>query len=155
MIIGIDPGITGAIAFLNEDLTALEVYDMPVMPMGKHQQVNGAELGNILMPKLDWAGTLNTTCYIEQVGAMPGQGVVSMFNFGMSYGIVIGVVESLRVPAVFIRPNIWKKRCNLIGKPKEAARTLAQLYYPNQDLSLKKHTGRADALMIARFGFLC
>jgi crossover junction endodeoxyribonuclease RuvC len=155
MKIGIDPGITGAIAFLYDDLSPIQVYDTPVMPMGKHQQINGSEVAKILAPKVDFEGTINTTCFIEQVAAMPGQGVVSMFNFCMSYGIVIGVCEALKIPVTFVRPNAWKKRAGLINKPKEAARTLAQLYYPGLDLSLKKHVGRADALLIARFGFLC
>ena len=153
MKIGVDPGLGGAIAFLNDDLSPIRVYDMPVMPMGKHQQVNGTELAKIIHNV--WITLSESlTVYIEQVAAMPGQGVVSMFNFGMSYGIVIGVCGGLQYPVVFVRPNAWKKKAGLINKPKEAARTLAQLYYPGLDLSLKKHVGRADALLIARFSFL-
>jgi crossover junction endodeoxyribonuclease RuvC len=154
--VGFDPGITGAIAVLLEDRTALAVYDMPVMAMGKHHQVNAAEVRRLLLPLL----SKNTTssglvAYIEQVSSMPGNGSVSMFNFGMSYGTIIGVCAALQIPITFVRPNAWKKAAGLINKPKEAARTLAQLFYPGVDLSLKKHVGRADALLIARFGGLC
>jgi crossover junction endodeoxyribonuclease RuvC len=162
MKIGIDPGITGAIAVLKDDLTSWSpnfpypgLYDMPVMAMGKHQQVNTAELAKILSGIAHKVDAVETTVYLEQVNAMPGQGVVSMFNFGMSYGAVLGVCGALMFPVVMVRPNAWKKTANLIGKPKEAARTLAQQLYPELDLSLKKHVGRADALLIARFGFLC
>ena len=155
MRIGVDIGLLGAIAVLEDDLSPVSIFDMPIMPMGKHQQVHGSEVAKILAPKVDFEGTMNTTCFIEQVSSMPGQGVVSMFNFGMSYGIVIGVCEALKIPVTFVRPNAWKKHAGLINKPKAAARTLAQLYYPGLDLSLKKHVGRADALLIARFGFLC
>jgi crossover junction endodeoxyribonuclease RuvC len=155
MKIGIDPGITGAIAFLQDDyMKCIGLYDMPVMSLGKNKhQVNAAELAKILRDtKGEWH---EKVVYLEQVNAMPGQGVSSMFNFGMGYGAVQGVCGALGYPLVLVRPNAWKKIAGLIGKPKESARTLAQQLYPEQDLSLKKHVGRADALLIARFGFLC
>ena len=150
MRIGVDIGLLGAIAVLEDDLSPVSIFDMPIMPMGKHHQVNATEVSKILDKY-----SRTTTIYIEFESAMPGQGVVSMFNFGMSYGTLIGVSAALKFPIVFVRPNAWKKLAGLIGKSKDEARTLAQLYYPGLDLSLKKHVGRADALLIARFGFLC
>lgn len=154
MRIGIDPGITGAVAILNDELQALDVHDMPTMQLGvNHQQVNAAALARIIE---HW-GTLNTkapTVYLEQVGAMPGQGVTSMFNFGTSYGVVMGICAALGYPFVLVRPNAWKKLAGLISKPKDAARTLAQQLYPDVELARKKDVGRADALLIARFGSL-
>jgi len=151
MKIGVDPGNTGAVAFLDDQLRCLAVYDMPTMALGKHQQVNAAELANIIH---NGGNNENVTVYLEAVHSMPGQGVTSMFNFGMGYGVVQGVCGAFKYPLVLVRPNAWKKVAGLIGKPKEAARTLAQQLYPEQDLSLKKHVGRADALLIARFGFM-
>ena len=83
---------------------------------------------------------------------MPGQGVASMFNFGMGYGIIQGVVSALGIPYELVTPQSWKKRAGLIGKDKDNARTMAQQLYPDAPLGRKKDIGRADALLIARFG---
>jgi crossover junction endodeoxyribonuclease RuvC len=161
MRIGIDPGITGAIAVLNDGLQCLDCQDMPTMPLGvNHTQVNAAQLAKLIKhwgetnykPNVAWQ--LQVAIYLEQVNAMPGQGVTSMFNFGMSYGVVIGICGTLAIPMVLVRPNAWKKVAGLIGKPKDAARTLAQQLYPEVDLEHKKDVGRADALLIARFGWM-
>lgn len=154
MRIGIDPGVSGAIAFLNG--TEVEVVDMPVMLSSKNKsQVNAAELAKILKGWV-YPTTLgdfyNLSVYVERVGAMPGQGVVSMFNFGVSYGIILGVLGALQLPVILISPVKWKRRAGLIGKPKDYARTLAQQLYPGIELGRKKDIGRADALLIARFG---
>lgn len=150
-IIGIDPGITGAIAILNENLECEGCNDMPVMQLGaNHQQVNSAELAKIL----DYWRKKEATVYLEQVTSMPGQGVTSMFNFGMSYGMVQGVCAALGIPVRLIRPNKWKKMAGLIGKAKDEARTLAIQLYPTVSLERKKDIGRADALLIGRFGHL-
>lgn len=154
MKIGIDPGLTGAIAFLRDEyMECTGLYDMPVLSFGTNKhQVNAAELAKIIH---NGGNNETPVIYLEQVNAMPGQGVSSMFNFGMGYGVVQGICGALGYPMVLVRPNAWKRIAGLLGKPKEAARTLAQQLYPEQDLSLKKHVGRADALLIARFGFLC
>lgn len=156
MIIGVDPGITGAIAVLNNDLQCLDVQNVPTMPLGKnHTQINAPSLAKYFKHWGYIAGDKDVpTVYIEQVGAMPGQGVTSMFNFGMSYGLIIGIASTLEYPFILVRPNQWKKNASLLGKPKDAARTLAQQLYPSVDLGLKKDVGKADALLIARFGFL-
>jgi crossover junction endodeoxyribonuclease RuvC len=157
MKIGIDPGITGAIAILEDSLRCVGIYDMPTMALGlKRWQVNAPELGKILLAVgLRYCSDKKEICvYLEQVNAMPGQGVTSMFNFGTSYGIVIGVAGALGLSLSLVRPNAWKKTAGLIGKPKDAARTLAQQLYPDVDLAHKKDVGRADALLIARFGWI-
>lgn len=92
------------------------------------------------------------TAVIEQVNAMPGQGVSSMFNFGLSLGIVEGVLGWRMVPVSFVTPQRWKKQAGLIGRDKDASRTLAIRTFPEManQLKLKKHNGRADAIFIAR-----
>jgi crossover junction endodeoxyribonuclease RuvC len=151
---GCDPGVTGAITLLADDLSFLGMVDMPTMLLGKNKhQVNAAELAKILNSWLNRFGKF--PMYLELVHTMPGQGVTSSGNFMESVGVVKGVCAALEIPIILITPQRWKKAAGLINKPKEAARTLAQLYYPGLDLSLKKHVGRADALLIARFGFLC
>jgi crossover junction endodeoxyribonuclease RuvC len=148
--IGIDPGITGAIAFLdNDDLSFIKVENMPIMANGKKNQVNPYALSK-MMESLP----ANTPVFLERVSAMPGQGVTSMFSFGMSFGIIQGVCAGLFLPIHLVTPQSWKKRAGLIGKDKDMARTLAQQLYPTAPLSRKKDIGRADSILIARFGEL-
>ena len=152
--IGIDPGVSGAIAFLKRGEHF--VFDMPVMNLsGKKQQVNASELGKLFRENLPYVGAdygVDATAYVEQVHSMPGQGVAAMFNFGTSYGIVKGVLGALQIPMVLVTPHSWKKRAGLIGKEKDASRTLAQQLYPAAPLGRKKDVGRADSILIARFG---
>jgi crossover junction endodeoxyribonuclease RuvC len=148
MKIGIDPGISGAIALLKDDLELVQIHDMPIMMIRKGKnQVNAAALSVIIRE-----AQLPATAYIEEVHAMPGQGVSSMFSFGTSYGIVQGVLAALNIPVVLVSPQTWKSRAGLRGKDKDMARTLAQRLYPRAELSRKKDIGRADAILIARYG---
>lgn len=152
MIIGVDPGINGAIAFLNDDLTLVAVHDMPVMAATKtRKQVNAAELAKIIGKTAQSHVTL-ATAVVERVGSMPKQGVSGMFSFGQSYGVVLGIFAALMVPVVLITPVAWKKKAQLLGKDKDAARALAQQLYPQAPLAAKKDIGRADAILIGRFG---
>ena len=146
MIIGIDPGISGAIATLTGD-SLVDVVDMPTMKNGKKQMVNAAELAKLLSSYK----SNNTVVYLERVSAMPGQGVSSMFNFGVSFGIIQGITGALQIPMVLVTPQLWKKKAGLLGKDKDCARTLAQQLYPAAPLGRKKDCGRADAILIARF----
>lgn len=144
--IGIDPGISGAIAI--EQAGFFIVYDMPIMAgTGKRQQVNAAELVKLIKPYSE-----NCMAYLEQASSMPKQGVSSMFSFGCSYGIIQGVLAALSIPVIIVSPRMWKKRAGIIGKEKDAARALAQQLYPSAELGRKKDIGRADALLIERFG---
>lgn len=146
--IGIDPGLTGAIALLRNGEYA-EVWDMPTMSRGSgnKQQVNAVEVGNILRE------CPPCVAYIELVGSMPKQGVSSTFNFGKATGAVMGAMGALRIPMIEVTPQKWKKQFGLIGKEKDAARTYCQNLMPTAPLSLKKNGGRADALLIAMYGW--
>ena len=156
MIIGIDPGVTGAIVLLRKTGELVEMQDMPTTTLySKKQQVNPYILRQIIegyQYRNAGAGDEIMTAFLEQVSAMPGQGVTSMFNFGTGYGIVQGVLGGLHITYMLVAPPKWKKSMGLIGKEKDYARTLAQRLFPDADLSLKKHVGRADALLIARYG---
>lgn len=146
MKIGIDPGNTGAISVLSDDDEFIDVIDMPLMANGKKQQINAAELSKIIGSyRIDKA-------VVEKVGAMPGQGVSSMFNFGMGFGVIQGVLAGAGIPYQLVTPQSWKKRAGLVGKDKDMARTVAQQLYPGAPLGRKKDIGRADAILIARFG---
>jgi crossover junction endodeoxyribonuclease RuvC len=90
---------------------------------------------------------------IEQVSAMPGQGVTSMFNFGQSFGILKGICSAMQLPMFFVRPAKWKKYFNLINSQKDASRTRAIEIFPyfSTQLSRKKDSNKADAILIASF----
>jgi len=153
LIIGIDPGISGSICFF-EDGKILEVLEMPTMTEGKKskRQVNGAQVYNEILKRI--AGSeKETRVIIEQVSAMPGQGVTSMFNFGQSYGILKGICSAMQLPMFFVRPARWKKHFNLINSQKDASRTRAIEIFPyfSSQLSKKKDSNKADAILIASF----
>ncbi len=152
IIIGIDPGISGAISIL-ENKKIIEIYDMPTMIDGKKnkRQVNGSQVANIFKEKID--ANKEVSVAVEHVNAMPGQGVTSMFNFGQSFGVIKGICSALSLPIHFIRPTKWKKHFNLINTNKDASRTKVIEIYPeiSSKLSRKKDANKADAILIARY----
>ena len=154
LIIGIDPGVSGSICFF-KDGKILDVIEMPIMNEGKKnkKQVNGAQIYNEIIKRIDNTSGIRTRVVIEHVTAMPGQGVTSMFNFGQSFGILKGVCSAMRLPMFFVRPAKWKKYYNLINSEKDASRTRAIEIFPNfsSQLSKKKDSNKADAILIASF----
>ena len=154
LIIGIDPGISGSICFF-EDGKILEVIEMPVMTEGKKnkKQVNGAQIYNEFLKRINKKQDDEVRVVIEQVSAMPGQGVTSMFNFGQSFGILKGICSAMQLPMFFVRPAKWKKYFNLINSEKDASRTRAIEIFPyfSSRLSKKKDSNKADAILIASF----
>ena len=154
LIIGIDPGISGSICFF-QDGKILDVIDMPTMTEGKKnkRQVNGAQIYNEIYRRAKKIENQNIRVVIEQVSAMPGQGVTSMFNFGQSFGILKGICSAMQLPMYFIRPAKWKKYFNLINSEKDASRTKAIEIFPyfSVHLSRKKDSNKADAILIASF----
>ena len=113
-ILGIDPGLSGAIAIL-EDKKVVGIFEMPVMAEGKKnkRQLNSAQLVNIIKENI--GNNDETAVVVEQVNAMPGQGVTSMFNFGQTFGAIKGVCAALELPIFFVRPSKWKKHFELIN----------------------------------------
>ena len=153
-IIGIDPGISGAICFF-EDGKILDVIDMPSMAEGKKnkRQVNGAQIYNEIKKRVKIVQKSKVCVVIEQVSAMPGQGVTSMFNFGQSFGVIKGICAAMQLPMYLVRPAKWKKYFNLLKTEKEASRTKAIEIFPqiSHMLSKKKDVNKADAILIASF----
>ena len=154
LIIGIDPGITGSICFF-EDGKVLEVLDMPNMAEGKKnkRQVNGAQIYNEIFNRTKNYSKKNIKVIIENVSGMPGQGVTMMFNFGQSYGVLKGICSAMQLSMYFVRPAKWKKYFNLINTEKDASRTKVIEIFPyiSQQLSRKKDSNKADAILIASF----
>ena len=152
IIIGIDPGISGAISIV-ENKKIIEVYDTPTMIDGKKnkKQINSAQVTNIIKERLD--KEKEVVVVVEQVNAMPGQGVTSMFNFGQSFGVIKGICAALSLPIYFVRPTKWKKHFNLINTNKDASRTKVIEAYPeiSNKLHRKKDSNRADAILIALY----
>ena len=154
LIIGIDPGISGSICFF-ENGKILEVFEMPTMTDGKKnkKQVNGSQIFNEISKRVSRIEASNVKVVIEQVSAMPGQGVTSMFNFGQSFGILKGICSAMQLPMYFVRPTRWKKYFGLIKSEKDASRTRAIEIFPyfSSQLSKKKDSNKADAILIASF----
>ena len=152
IIIGVDPGISGAISVI-ENKKILEVYDTPTMIEGKKnkRQINGAQVSNIIKERLN--DNKEVVVVVENVNAMPGQGVTSMFNFGQSFGVIKGICAALSLPIYFVRPTKWKKHFNLIKTNKDASRTKVIEAYPeiSNKLHRKKDSNRADAILIALY----
>jgi crossover junction endodeoxyribonuclease RuvC len=154
LVIGIDPGISGSICFF-QDGKINDVVEMPTMTEGKKnkKQVNGSQIFNEISNRTKKIDREDIRVVIEQVSAMPGQGVTSMFNFGQSFGILKGICSAMQLPMYFVRPAKWKKYFNLINSEKDASRARAIEIFPyfSSQLSRKKDSNKADAILIASF----
>lgn len=137
-ILGIDPGMTGAIAYLHDGQYGYDVYDMPPNPADLAELIG--TFGDIEM------------AFLEKAQAMPKQGVSSMFNYGVGYGTVIGILAARSIPYTLVTPAVWKRALGLTGKPKDASRALARAWFPHAPLSQQRDHGRAEALLIAEWG---
>jgi|APCry1669189883_1035261.scaffolds.fasta_scaffold28269_2 crossover junction endodeoxyribonuclease RuvC len=145
--LGIDPGINGALVII-EDGEPIEWMHMPTYLIGSHNRVNCSALGNFIM------GSRVDVAIVEKVGAMPGQGVTSMFSFGHAVGSVMGVLGAFIIPTIQVTPQSWKKEAGILNKDKDASRSKAIEIWPNwRDLDKKiKGQALADAALIARYG---
>ena len=156
LVIGIDPGISGSICFF-KDGKIFDIIEMPNMAEGKKnkRQVNGAQIYNEISSRIKNFSKEDIKVVIEQVSAMPGQGVTSMFNFGQSFGVLKGICSAMQLPMYFVRPAKWKKYFNLINSEKDASRTKAIEIFPyiSSQLSKKKDANKADAILLASFFF--
>lgn len=152
-VIGIDPGLSGAIAILScVRPPEAVVHDMPVIAHSKSGFVKNAvdveALARLLAP---YSVVASSVAYLERVNAFPGQGVGSMFSLGMSFWGAAGVLAGLGIPFTLVEPKEWKGSYRL-DKDKELARSLAMRYYPGVNLDRKKDHNRAEALLIAGYG---
>ena len=154
LIIGIDPGINGAICFFKKG-EILDVIDMPTMAEGKKnkRQINGQQIFNEISSRIKNHSDENIKVVVEKVSAMPGQGVTSMFNFGQSFGVIKGICAAMQLPIYFVHPAKWKKHFDLINSQKDASRTKAIEIFPRKSsiLSKKKDSNKADAILLASF----
>ncbi|SRR5712692_10471376 len=151
-IVGLDPGLSGAIAVLALDGTLEGLGDTPTLTVqvqrGQKQVHDCPGMVALLQP---YAGQ-PAHVLIEEAQPMPGQGVTSTFQIGKGYGLWLGILAALQLPYTTIRPAIWKKAFSL-GKDKEASRLRAMQLFPRADLRRKKDHGRAEALLLAYYGW--
>jgi|TARA_R100001143_G_scaffold34495_1_gene32574 crossover junction endodeoxyribonuclease RuvC len=154
VILGIDPGCTGAIVVMTDGGNYVAHLNMPTVKVGTKSRVNGAAVAAFVR---DTVGEFNAHAYLEQVGAMPGQGVSSMFTFGHAAGVVEGILQGMAIPYTLVTPQAWKKRAGLVGTDKDAARSRAIQLYPDLRILDLKGKGQAvaDAILIARHGANC
>ena len=148
-IIGIDPGAAGAVAIL-ENGRLTQVFDMPVVEMTVGGKAKRRVAPELLASELRLYNLADTVAVVEQVGAMPGQGVTSMFAFGQAYGLVLGVLAGLWIPTTTVTPASWKKALKL-NTGKDGARAKAAQLWPAQADQFKrvKDDGRAEAALLA------
>ncbi|EHE7792192.1 hypothetical protein FZE58_001803 [Enterobacter hormaechei] len=148
VVLGIDPGCSGALVLVTEQGGYIDHLAMPTIKVGTKSRVNGAAVEA-------WLRQYGIAhAYLEQVGAMPGQGTASMFTFGHAAGVAEGILQGLNIPYTLVTPQAWKKSAGLIGSDKDAARSRAIQLYPELRALDAKAKGQAiaDALLIARFG---
>ena len=155
-VIGIDPGLSGGLAFYNPD--HLVVFPTPVVAVdfikaGKKRKRNEMVLSDACNHILEFTDI--KFAYIEHVAAMGGQGVTSMFRFGQNFGQWQGILGGLRIATGLVRPQAWKKYHNLIGTDKGASLELARTLFPDNlaSFKLKKHDGLAEAALIAKYAW--
>ena len=148
--VGIDPGFTGALAVIERDSGPIQLYDMPILILGKKKELNRPLLLELMYP---WFRG-STIVAIERAQSMPKQGVRSVFNYAQGYGILLGMLSAFAVPHFIVPPTEWKKKM-LAGLPrgKDTARFQAMNLFPSvaEQLNLKKHHGRAEALLLAEY----
>ena len=151
MDIGIDPGLSGAVAVLGTDGVLLALHDVPVLTLSTRS-------GSRTEYELPGMAALLRTytapgahVLIEASQAMPGQGVASTWTTGYGYGAWVGLLAALQIAYTIIRPASWKRALGL-GKDKEAARLRAMQLYPKADLRHKRDHGRAEALLLVWYG---
>lgn len=149
--IGIDPGLSGAIAIISPE--SLKIFDMPTMTVERNgkakRQVSASELAEMLYL---YSGR-DCHVYVEKVSAMAGQGVTSVFSFGRSFGMIEGILAAFKMPVTFVPPATWVKAVGR-GQGKDASRARAMELFPSDQDQFKrvKDDGRADAALIAYWG---
>lgn len=145
-IIGIDPGMTGGIAILGPDGMLELCADLPIIRDGKLSWVDGPVLGSMLQQ----LGVHPARAFVERATPMPGQGTGSTFVFGVGFGSVLPTLQIYNIGIEFVMAGVWKRALGL-SRDKNASLDKARLLYPTAELGLKKHHGRAEALLLAYY----
>jgi crossover junction endodeoxyribonuclease RuvC len=150
IMLGIDCGLSGALVALHKQ-EPIEWLVMPTYTVGSHKRVNCAAVSAWIC-NLQHIEPDNIHAYVELVGAMPKQGVTSMFSFGHASGSIMGILAALEISHTLVTPQSWKRKAGLLGQDKDAARSKAIQIWPYWRELDKKGKGQAlaDAALIAR-----
>ena len=151
LLCGIDPGLSGALCFYDSGTRESETIDMPTLDVTRGGKAK-RDIDAHALSELFWRHHAGHA-FVEQVGAMPGQGTSSMFAFGKSYGVVLGVLAAVGVPYTLVPPAKWKRALSVV-EGKDAARSRAKQLLPQaaDQWPLKKDHGKAEAALIAYYG---
>lgn len=147
IVLGVDPGLAGAVALLAADGQPELVADLPVIRDGRLAWIDGASLQSVLLNALQGRPC---RAVVERVSSWPGQGVASSFAFGAILGSILATLQTLQLPIELVTPAAWKSALGL-GRDKRVSLDKARLLFPSADLRLAKHDGRAEALLLAYF----
>jgi crossover junction endodeoxyribonuclease RuvC len=152
-IIGIDPGLNGAIAILTKTGELVEVWDMPTVEVKVGKSVKRRVSPELLTNELRGKWEMVDAAWVEQVASSPQMGVSSAFSFGESFGIVKGVLAAMHIPCHMVLPAKWKRDLKL-NASKDGSRSKAIQMWPAHALEFKraKDDGRAEACLIAHWG---
>lgn len=151
-LIGIDPGLDGAVAIIDDVGAYIGVMPTPTLTLrrarGLRREYDLPGLAALLIPH----ARNGVHAILEEAQAMPGQGTRSMFTIGLGFGLWLGLLAAYQIPYTRVRPGVWKRAMGLIGTDKEAARLRAQQLFPTADLRRKADHGKAEALLLAAYG---
>jgi len=157
LIMGIDPGLSGAISVVEIDSgTLIDMIDMPTYKTptksrksGHFEHVDPHQLSSLL----DMYAGLTSLAVIEEPGAMPRQGLSSTFRFGHVCGLIHGILAGHYVPVIPVKPAVWKGAFGLSPDKDESIAMATDEYEGFQWLwTLKKHNDRAEAALLASYG---
>ena len=145
--VGIDPGLSGAVAFIYED-GSVSVHDTPVIKVEKNGKNRNVYLAATMCDILKIQGDKHVA--LEKVGPMPGNGAAAMFSMGHGLGLWEGLIVASGIPLTYVIPQAWKKMFGL-DRDKNKSILKAKQLFPTADITLKKHDGRAEALLMAEY----
>jgi crossover junction endodeoxyribonuclease RuvC len=150
--IGIDPGLSGAIAVIDEHGKVVSLNDTPTLAVKKGKGTKHVYVESAMATLLEGGLRHDSIVILENVHAFPGQGVTSMFSLGVGVGIWRGIIAALKLPVEFVEPAVWKRAMGIpTGSDKSVSIVHAAQLFPGADLKRKKDHGRADALLIAEY----
>lgn len=153
LVLGIDPGLSGALALYDSELDLLEVWDVPIHALTRNGKAKNEVDVQALVDLADAVFVHRPKVFIENSTPMPGQGSASTFAFGKTFGLLYGVMAGRKLVIERVSPMRWKKALG-VPKDKDGARARASVLLPAHSghWPLKKHDGRAEAALIALYG---
>jgi crossover junction endodeoxyribonuclease RuvC len=153
VFLAVDPGAGGALAFFRPAAGTLEIIDMPIVEVKRGMKMKNEISPQMLAALIDARTSGLEMAIVEKVGAMPGQGSSSMYQFGRGVGMIEGVIASTRVPITYVTPQKWQRDLG-VRDGKDGSRARAAELFPAyaQMFARKRDDGRSDAVLMAYWG---